>query len=136
MKYLSLNLSRKACIRVNSDNLTSQSDIIDEIAARIVDITGKPDYTFDYIVNYLVKVYPYWEVEDNCAFTPAEMRSLRAMRSFLTYVINHGRKAPAGHVWCDLNTGKNICLINTSTTEVNWLEYQYDFREIVEREDS
>jgi hypothetical protein len=115
MKHLSFNGTRANRIIVDNYNvLYGDCDFVDNIAARIVDLTGKPDWTFDYIVNYLYKVYPYQYLEDRCSFTPAEMRCLRALRAFLTYVGNHGAKAPLLHVWMDLNTGKNICLVNTS----------------------
>jgi hypothetical protein len=117
---------------VSIDSLRCASnDFYNDLSARVVELTGKPDFSFDYINNYLLKVYPYRYLEDACGFTPAEMRSLRAMRSFLTYVENHGCKAPAAFVWCDLNTGKNICLVNASITTVAWELVPYAFEEIV-----
>jgi hypothetical protein len=132
MKHFSYNISRKNAIYVSDSSLyLRDNELIDTIAARVVDVTGKPAYVFDYVVNYLIKVYPYQYLEDRCSFTPAEMRSLRALRAFITYVENHGVKAPMAHLWMDLNTGVSLCLVNTSSQLSAALKKRYG-QEIVE----
>lgn len=132
MKHLSFSVARSAVFSIEQNSLSKFEDYGAYIgtAQRIVDLIRK-DSVPQPMALYLRGVMTYEEIESWYSLTPAELRCIRAVRSFLTYVRNHGCKAPRAHVWIDLNTGVNICLVNNSIAYVPWELVPFDFKRIV-----
>lgn len=129
MKYLSLNISRKSRLYISNESLCKEEFDFDELVSRVIRVLGKPNYAFKYVRDYLLGACPYQKLESDCYFTPADIRSLRNLKSFITYVENHGRMAPIAHVFINLNTGDNIYLENTSwhaKVQSEWLLIKLD----------
>lgn len=70
------------------------------------------------------------DIEQWYSLTPAELRVLTNLKRFVTMTRNHGAKASKVFMACDLNTGRNFSLVNTSVPKIEWELLPYSFQRI------
>lgn len=77
------------------------------------------------MARYLAGFNSWQDVESFYRLVPSDLRALRKLKTYLSFVKDQGRKAPKAFSMHNLNTGESVLFMNTSWPSWNLIPYKW-----------